>query len=233
VNRTCELITVLSQNSPGVTEEGQFVVTHICGSAGFWFNCSVVVRDCEAGATQSVYLLTTDWNTGVRSPAEAKNFPVASVSRPALGPTQPPVQWVPCFSPGVNRGQAWLWPLSTSSAEIKMSRSYIINFIYIIIIGTVQSNIGRQIRTFVNELADKHFEVSHSGAVCLPNQHFILGNVTILVCIYSSLLILFWLFKTYFVTRSTILTLVGTGEFLCWQSWLPNLVTQSGGWKLN
>jgi hypothetical protein len=31
---------------------------------------------------------------GVRSPAEAKDFSLTSVSRPALGPTQPPVQWV-------------------------------------------------------------------------------------------------------------------------------------------
>jgi hypothetical protein len=32
----------------------------------------------------------------VRSPAEARGFfPLSSVSRPALGPTQPPVQWVP------------------------------------------------------------------------------------------------------------------------------------------
>jgi hypothetical protein len=30
---------------------------------------------------------------GVQSSVEAKIFPVASVSRPALGPTQPPVQW--------------------------------------------------------------------------------------------------------------------------------------------
>jgi hypothetical protein len=32
----------------------------------------------------------------VRSSAEAEGiFPLSSVSRPALGPTQPPVQWVP------------------------------------------------------------------------------------------------------------------------------------------
>jgi hypothetical protein len=39
---------------------------------------------------------------GVRSPAGAKIFRVTSVSRPALGSTQPPVQWVPgVLSPGV------------------------------------------------------------------------------------------------------------------------------------
>jgi hypothetical protein len=31
----------------------------------------------------------------VRSPAGAEDFPLASVFRPTLGPTQPPVQWVP------------------------------------------------------------------------------------------------------------------------------------------
>jgi hypothetical protein len=38
----------------------------------------------------------------VRSLAEAKGFfPLASMSRPALGPTQTPVQWVPeVLSPG-------------------------------------------------------------------------------------------------------------------------------------
>jgi hypothetical protein len=42
-----------------------------------------------------------------RSPAEAKRiFSVAFVPRPGLGPTQPPVQWVPSILfPGLNRGR--------------------------------------------------------------------------------------------------------------------------------
>jgi hypothetical protein len=39
---------------------------------------------------------------GVRSPAEAKGFFLYPVFRPALGPTQPPIQWVSgVLSPGV------------------------------------------------------------------------------------------------------------------------------------
>jgi hypothetical protein len=47
---------------------------------------------------QSVWCLATGWTTE-RSRFDLRQrqriFPLASVSRPALGPTQPPVQWVP------------------------------------------------------------------------------------------------------------------------------------------
>jgi hypothetical protein len=53
---------------------------------------------CELGISVSIvsgYGLE-DRAIEVRSPAEAKDFfPLTSVSRPALGPTQSPVQWVP------------------------------------------------------------------------------------------------------------------------------------------
>jgi hypothetical protein len=49
-----------------------------------------------------------NWATGVRSRADARRFSALTfVSRPALTPTQPPIQWIPgVLSPWVERGQA-------------------------------------------------------------------------------------------------------------------------------
>jgi hypothetical protein len=53
-------------------------------------------------------------------------FSLASVSRPALGPTQPPVQWVSgVLSPGVKRGrEVTLTTRPHLSPRSRMSRSY-------------------------------------------------------------------------------------------------------------
>jgi hypothetical protein len=52
----------------------------------------------------STVINTTGWTAGVRIPAGARVFNLFRVSRPALGPTLPPIQWVPeAFLPGVKR----------------------------------------------------------------------------------------------------------------------------------
>jgi hypothetical protein len=71
--------------------------------------CRYQGKGIWAGVAQSVQCLAMGWTVG-RSrfdPQQGQRiFPLASESRPALGSTRPPVQWVPVvLSPGLKRGQ--------------------------------------------------------------------------------------------------------------------------------
>jgi hypothetical protein len=71
----------------------------------------IISAGCSCEPSSSVSIVSgyglDDRAIEVQSPAEAKGFfLLASVSRPALGPTQPPVQLVPrVLSPELKRGR--------------------------------------------------------------------------------------------------------------------------------
>jgi hypothetical protein len=74
----------------------------------------------EPGAAQTEKCLTTDGRPGFNPRQRQRIFPLASASRPALGPTQPSVQWVPESFPrdqSADRRDADHSP--PSSAEVK------------------------------------------------------------------------------------------------------------------
>jgi hypothetical protein len=76
--------------------------------------------------TRNNRCLTTGWTIGVRPRQGQRIFLLAPASRPALRPTQPPVEWVPgVLSRGVKRGRGVM--LTTHPhlvPRLSMSRSY-------------------------------------------------------------------------------------------------------------
>jgi hypothetical protein len=95
--------------------------------------CGSLERQCEVSSCASPPLYSVWLRAGRPGdrgsiPGRGKRFfLLSSVSGPALGPTQPPVQWVPgVLSPGVKRG--WGVTLTTHPHLIPrswMSRTYI------------------------------------------------------------------------------------------------------------
>jgi hypothetical protein len=75
-------------------------------------------RDSVVGIATGYWL--DDRVVGVPSPGRVKNFHFCMSSRPALGSTQPSIQWVPgALSPGVKRPEREADHPPPNNAEIK------------------------------------------------------------------------------------------------------------------
>jgi hypothetical protein len=96
-----------SFSNAGIPTHNYFIPVDLLGSRG---SSVSIVADYRLGDQRSVF----------DSRQEQRNFPLTSMARPDLRPTQPPVQWVPGFlSQGQSAAEAWGWPLTSSSAEFK------------------------------------------------------------------------------------------------------------------
>jgi hypothetical protein len=83
------LFLVKRRQSNGLTVASSIFMQNAMFSLFRYFASMVRSR-----VVQSVQWLATDWATGVRSPAEAEDFYFTLFAQPALGPTQPSVQWI-------------------------------------------------------------------------------------------------------------------------------------------
>ena len=86
-----------------------------CSMITFSLACK---NDLVGRVAQSVHRLETGWTVRDRIPVGGGDFP--HPSRPALGPTQPHVQWVPALFPGGKAVGAWRLPPTPSSTEVKV-----------------------------------------------------------------------------------------------------------------
>jgi hypothetical protein len=66
------------------------------------------------GSSVSIETRAMGWTTGIQVQAGKMGFFFATASRPDLGPTQPPIQWLPRALPsGSKAARAWSWPLTS------------------------------------------------------------------------------------------------------------------------
>jgi hypothetical protein len=106
-------------------------VQNICGSYKHSFQCREFVTWLNGGAEHSrpsgVEVKNVRSYTQTRPHTFTpftRNSPFSETTRPALGPTQPPIHWGPGLFPGNKTAGAWRSQLIPSIAEVKNEWSY-------------------------------------------------------------------------------------------------------------
>jgi hypothetical protein len=116
--------TVLFIRTDTTIAFGNYKFQHLLLSSGdlqlFFIHANFVKRKLECKSRDSVVGITTcqrldDREVGVQVPVGVKNFHFSKSSRPALGSTQPPIQWVP----GVKRPRREADHSPPTSAQVK------------------------------------------------------------------------------------------------------------------
>jgi hypothetical protein len=88
--------------------------------------CSIVLRSRDSVLSKANGYRLDDRGGRSSSPGRFTNFLSSTLSRPALGSTKPPIQWVPVtLSPGVKQSGREGDHLPPASAEVKKMWIYI------------------------------------------------------------------------------------------------------------